>query len=198
MPYSLYDTHSNYIIGFHGCDQSVADKLIGNSNPSFLPSNNEYDWLGNGMYFWENDFKRAEKYVEEAKNRKPENYKNPTVIGAVIDLGYCLNLTEDTHKQILKDSYEILLVAGGEIPVNKEISGEKMLRYLDKAVVEIACKMSEHNGRKYDTVRALFREGGELYPGAGFHDKTHVQIAVRNPNMIKGYFIPIKAHKFSS
>lgn len=198
MPYSLYDTHSNYIIGFHGCDQSVADELIGNSNPSFLPSNNEYDWLGNGMYFWENDFKRAEKYVEEAKTRKPENYKNPTVIGAVIDLGYCLNLTEDTHKQILKDSYEILLVAGGEIPVNKEISGEKMLRYLDKAVVEIACKMSEHNGRKYDTVRALFREGGELYPGAGFHDKTHVQIAVRNPNMIKGYFIPIKAHKFSS
>lgn len=195
MPYSLYNAHSNYIIGFHGCDQSVADKLINNPNPSFFPSNNEYDWLGNGMYFWENDFKRAEKYVEEAKERKPENYKNPTVIGAVIDLGYCLNLTEDTHKQILKDSYAILLTAGGEIPVNKLIDGEKMLRYLDKAVVEIACKMSEHNGRKYDTVRALFREGGELYPGAGFHDKTHVQIAVRNPNMIKGYFIPIQAHK---
>ena len=31
-----------------------------------------------------------------------------------------------------------------------------------------------------------------LYDGAGFLDKTHIQICIRNPNCIKGYFIPRK------
>jgi hypothetical protein len=27
-----------------------------------------------------------------------------------------------------------------------------------------------------------------VYPGAGFRNRTHVQIAIRNPEMILGYF----------
>jgi hypothetical protein len=42
----------------------------------------------------------------------------------------------------------------------------------------------------FDTVRGMFREGGEVYPGAGFHEKTHVQIAVRDQRCIIGYFRP--------
>ena len=42
--------------------------------------------------------------------------------------------------------------------------------------------------REFDTVRALFPEGGPLYPTAGFLTKTHVQIAVRNLNQIRGVF----------
>lgn len=34
----------------------------------------------------------------------------------------------------------------------------------------------------------MFTEGKPLYPGAGFHEKSHIQICVRNPNCIKGYF----------
>ncbi|OQX80647.1 MAG: hypothetical protein B6D64_02915 [Bacteroidetes bacterium 4484_276] len=33
-------------------------------------------------------------------------------------------------------------------------------------------------------------EKGELYPNAGFKEKNHIQIAIRNPNCIKGYFFP--------
>jgi hypothetical protein len=40
----------------------------------------------------------------------------------------------------------------------------------------------------------MFVEGEELYDGAGFHEKTHVQIAIRNPKMIKGYFRIISQH----
>ncbi len=34
-----------------------------------------------------------------------------------------------------------------------------------------------------------------LTTGAGFHDKTHVQIAIREANMIKGYFRPIQKRR---
>ena len=39
---------------------------------------------------------------------------------------------------------------------------------------------------------AVFTEGKDLYAGAGFKEKNHVQICVRNPNCIKGYFRVLK------
>lgn len=42
----------------------------------------------------------------------------------------------------------------------------------------------------FDSARGLFSEGDYIYPDAGIKEKTHVQISVRNPNCIKGYFKP--------
>jgi hypothetical protein len=42
----------------------------------------------------------------------------------------------------------------------------------------------------FDSVRGVFWEGNEPYPNAGFREKNHIQISVRNPNCIKGFFIP--------
>lgn len=38
------------------------------------------------------------------------------------------------------------------------------------------------------TVRGVLVEGGPAYPGSGFAEKTHIQIAVRDPACIKGIF----------
>jgi hypothetical protein len=43
---------------------------------------------------------------------------------------------------------------------------------------------------QYQTVRSPFMEGEPLYEGAGFLEKTHIQVAVRDVAMIKGYFRP--------
>lgn len=43
----------------------------------------------------------------------------------------------------------------------------------------------------YDTVRGLFWEGDEIYPGAGIREANHIQICVRNTDCILGYFRPI-------
>ena len=43
---------------------------------------------------------------------------------------------------------------------------------------------------EFDSVRGVFVEGNPLYEGAGFHHKNHIQICIRNPNCIKGYFLP--------
>ena len=47
---------------------------------------------------------------------------------------------------------------------------------------------SSRHGRTPDTVRGFITEGAALYPGAGFHEKTHIKICVCNPAQIKGVF----------
>jgi len=39
-----------------------------------------------------------------------------------------------------------------------------------------------------DTVKGVFTEGKPIYPGAGFDEKTHIQIVVRSQRCIKGVF----------
>ena len=48
MKESLYSRRSNLIIGFHGCDQTVVDKVLAGEE-KLLASTNDYDWLGNEM-----------------------------------------------------------------------------------------------------------------------------------------------------
>ena len=40
-----------FVLGYHGCDQSIADRLL--AGGAFRKSRNDYDWLGHGIYFWE-------------------------------------------------------------------------------------------------------------------------------------------------
>ena len=47
----------------------------------------------------------------------------------------------------------------------------------------------------YETVRALFVEGTELYEGAGFYDRTHIQICVTDQTKILGVFRLPKWHQ---
>ena len=85
--------------------------------------------------------------------------------------------------------------SGEALPKNKDpkvhprTSGDLSLRFLDRAVItHLQTSMKVAGIKDYDTLRALFPEGKELYPGAGFLKETHVQVAVRNVNNIRGIF----------
>jgi hypothetical protein len=79
------------VLAYHGCALETAQKLLGGS--SFVPSKKDYDWLGAGIYFWENDVLRAYQWAIEARR----GFKHPSVVGAVIELGSCLDLTIGDH-----------------------------------------------------------------------------------------------------
>ncbi len=180
----MYTTRPGLILGFHGCDQSIAHKVL-NGFDSLRSSENEYDWLGHGVYFWENSDSRASK----------SSIKEPAVIGAVSSLGYCLDLLDYNNLQLLKSSFETFRATHqlSDFPVNKKKGKlkELKLRNLDCAVIEFLHNtMSAKGGPCFDSVRGVFFEGNELYPGAGFNEKDHIQICIRNPNCIKGYFLP--------
>jgi hypothetical protein len=61
---------------------------------------------------------------------------------------------------------------------------------LDCAVIRHAHQLAKDEGEHFDSVRAAFWEGEPLYDGAGFKKQNHIQIAVLNPNGIKGVFLP--------
>jgi hypothetical protein len=192
----MYSTRSNLLLGFHGCEESEQLRLI--SDPSYIRSSNEsFDWLGYGMYFWENSPERAWLWAEEKKKRR--TLKNPAIVGAVIELGRCLDLLDSTSIALLKNSYSLFVVESEKlnnpIPINQDhpsgTGRDKVLRYLDCAVVEYTHSFLKlKNQPAFDSVRAAFIEGDKIYPGAGFHEKTHIQICILNPNCIKGFFKP--------
>ena len=82
------------------------------------------------------------------------------------------------------------------MPKNVNVSGSKdrLLRRLDCAVIENLHTLNTEN--PFDSVRGVFVEGDPLYEGAGFNEKNHIQICVRNPNCIKAFFIPRETVKW--
>lgn len=196
MKRGLYANRPNLTIGFHGCDQSVVDKVIAGKE-NLLASTNDYDWLGSGIYFWENNEERAMEWAVELSKRPGSSVKQPAVIGAIIDLGYCFDLTDTAYLKELKKSYDFALefsrISGIPMPVNKTLgnSTDLLLRKLDCYVIQTTHRINrEANKRAYDSVRGVFWEGKPLYPNAGFAEKNHIQICICNPNCIKGYFLP--------
>ncbi|MDR3305344.1 MAG: hypothetical protein LBS85_04845 [Clostridiales Family XIII bacterium] len=187
----MYADYPDLIFGFHGCDKETYRKVTKKSRP-LLPSNNAYDWLGSGIYFWENSYARA---LDWAGNR----YENDAaVIGAVLDLGHCLNLTDYENAAIVRNGY-ISLKAEVQsnhlsMPQNKNIkdNDDWLIRDLDCAVINQVHILNDVLGKEpFDSVRGIFTEGKPIYPGAGFRGKTHVQLCIRSAKCIKGYFAPL-------
>lgn len=187
----MYSKLPNLVIGFHGCNKETFNKVICKGE-HLIASSNSYDWLGNGIYFWEQNYERA---YEWAKNR----YKSDAaVVGAVIDLGYCLNLTDFSSNEKLKLGYRALEfrcnLLNKNLPKNRPSTKTKdvLLRDLDCAVIQqIHYYNKEENLPSFDSVRGIFTEGEPVYPGAEILEKTHVQLCICNPNCIKGYFNPL-------
>lgn len=163
-------------------------------------SNNPWDWLGEGIYFWEQSPKRALEYAIEAANKTQfhaGNIKTPFVIGAIIELGNCLNLLEPESMQVLKLAHEglkkIYTQANLALPKN-----EKNNRKLDCAVFRHLHKSNAGKPQlDYDTIRCAFGEGDKIYEGANFTSRLHLQICVFNPEVITGYFLPRPLEKWN-
>ncbi len=194
---------TSFVLGYHGCEIDIAKNVV-NRELSLSPSDTSYDWVGPGIYFWESDPLRA---WEWAKQRSADgDYQNPAVVGAIIDLRNCLDLLNRTDQEMVKSAYSSFVQfcekSGKSLPKNTNMKkgGDKdrRARALDCDVIKHLHKMLEfqmddevdQTTSYFDTVRGMFTEGDELYPGAAFYHQSHVQIAVRNPDCIKGVFFP--------
>jgi hypothetical protein len=76
---------------------------------AFKPSENAYDWLGPSTYFWEANPTRGLEFAREAKGRPGCKISTPYVIGAVIDLGRCLDLSTASGIRMARRAYESLV-----------------------------------------------------------------------------------------
>lgn len=107
----MYSTKTGLILGFHGCDQTVADKIIAGKD-SLKESKNEYDWLGHGIYFWENNPSRAldyAKFLKRNPGRSKSKIKKPSVLGAVIQTWLYVRPTRPRQFGTSKSCVSILI-----------------------------------------------------------------------------------------
>lgn len=101
----MYKNKPSFVYGFHAIDEHAAARIL-NQQDDFVQSDNDYDWLGNGTFFWENNLPRAVQYGVDDSSRSTSKIKTPAVLGAVIDLGNCLDLLDQEYLDFLKFSYE--------------------------------------------------------------------------------------------
>lgn len=193
---------TSFVLGYHGCDAAIARKAV-LEGVSILQSDRDYDWLGPGAYFWESDPVRALEWARWKAGIGA--YREPSVIGAVIDLRNCLDLVSREDLEIFRSAYssfsKLQEAAGLPMPENrspgKSENEDRVLRYLDCAVFRHLHETMERlvasdpSIEPFDTVRGMFVEGDRIFPGSGIYRKSHVQIAVRNSACVKGLFFPL-------
>jgi hypothetical protein len=189
----LHTLSTAFVLAYHGCDRSVANRLV--DGEPFRFSDNDYDWLGSGVYFGESNPRRALRWAEEMKSRGlpvSAPVGDPSVVGAVVDMGFCLDLLTESGIAAAKDAYYALQWAAdkGGITLPENEGGEDLLlRRLDCAVINTLHEIRKDQGKPaFDSVRGVFLEGKPIYRASGFREKTHIQICVRNLSMIKAAF----------
>jgi hypothetical protein len=184
------------VVGYHGTLLSSANAL---AMRKFDPGRESRRprWLGNGLYFFEDNAQLAAFY---AFQRQTKHQAPGAVLKARIRLGSCLDLSQDFGQRIARQAYTVLrkecVMDGAASPRQKPLeihkgqvragySGEWKdygVNALDHAVVERAVMVAEElHGLRFDTVRGLFLDGGELYDTSWFFDLAHIAIAVRSP-----------------
>jgi hypothetical protein len=184
--------------------RTSANKLWPGNSISFKAIAITTGW-GPGVYFWEGDPVRAREWAEAKARRTPGMV--PCVIGAAIDFGHCLDLTSREDIELLRDAHDGLVASlqkeGKPIPQNLNVPGDlsqdellrnldcAVIRYLHDSIEQELSSVGTHDAlERFDSVRGLFREGDPVYPGSGFYERTHTQIAVRSLECIKGVFLP--------
>jgi hypothetical protein len=166
------------VIGYHGCSRPAARQIL--ANQRFLPSTKEYDWLGEGCYFWEYGPFRAQEW---AQMRCKAGEAEPVIIGATIYLGQCLNLLDTEHVPDIEAIYQKFAISIGatEMPRNTD----RGAHYLDQRIIEAYCRAVEQATQfPFQTVRGSFPEGGPIYTGSKILRRAHTQIAVRDQTCI--------------
>jgi len=113
---SFGQTHQAY----HGTDKKFAEMIISNG---FSIKENEKNWFGNGIYFFEWSFSEAQNWAKNIKKFNP-----PVVIKCIIKYGKSLRLTEESHCKIVRE-FKLVMENTLRIPI-KEPAAIDALAYL--------------------------------------------------------------------
>lgn len=87
------------VIGYHGTRLDFAQNIMGED---FRPSANSWEWLGHGVYFWQDAPERAFAWAKEWHSRN--GYDGPiAVVAARIQLFDFVDLLDQTGMRVVKN-----------------------------------------------------------------------------------------------
>ena len=75
--WNLYQSQPSFVLGFHGAETQTVEALIAEPTKHLKQSAGRYEWLGHGIYFWENDPLRAYEWATagnaKSKIKEPDS-----------------------------------------------------------------------------------------------------------------------------
>jgi len=132
-----YEYQPSFVLGFHGCEKTVGEKLIRGTFRHLDHSRSDYDWLGHGIYFWEGNPERAMRWAQA--RQKEGRIRNPFVLGAIIDLRRCLDLFDSAALSLVAEAHQSLSrtihAANAVMPQNTGSTSDRKARKLDCATI---------------------------------------------------------------
>jgi hypothetical protein len=163
-------------IGFHGTSKSNYEGI---KRQGFLLSDNSYDWLGVGFYFFQDAPNRAKEWAKR--------HEDPIIIGAEISLDHCMDLLDNVWYELLHRAF--IAYEGAcrkkNIPMAIQTPGNHRR---DKIVIDMAVRALAERGFLVKTVRSVFKEGPECFQNSALTTQNHVQIAVRDISTIVDFW----------
>jgi hypothetical protein len=164
--------------GYHGTTRARADAIL--SGGQFRISQNPWEWLGDGVYFWQDAPHRARAWGQQWGCRDGEEV---AVLRAQLRLQACLDLLDTEWADLIWD-----YAARFETELSKQdIQLKNYLRgrhELDAAFFNYLVDAMREQGILIQTVRAAIAEGEVLFEGSPIRRESHVQIAVRDTTLI--------------
>jgi hypothetical protein len=163
------------IRGYHGTSATQAAVIL---RDGFLASDNDYDCLGNGVYFFEDGLAQARAWARRA------HPSEPAVVQADVRLEDCMDLKDSLGwGPLLAQAHDEVLRLSREhgLPLPRQTSATHRL---DRVVIELMVAMLEREGIRIRAARGVFAEGAPAFPGSFLSEGSHVQVAVRDTDLI--------------
>jgi hypothetical protein len=167
------------VYGYHGTSVDAATAIL---RDGFRMSRNEYDWLGDGVYFFQDAPERAWEWATT------HHGSVSAVICALIRLEDGMDLLDVGWNQALAGAYSAFTAQLKR--VNQPLPIQKPgVHRLDRSVINYAVGNMAEDGIKIRVVRAAFSEGAPVFPGSAIFNRSHVQIAVRDTALIENSWL---------
>lgn len=164
------------VTGYHGSTRKVAQQIV---DDDFVASLNDWDWLGHGVYFWQDAPERAYRWAE--RRILDLGLQEPAaVVAARIHLNGFVDMLDQRGMTLLQDlarSYQ------RQHP-SSSLANKSGANRLDCAVFNFATSMLSWLGVGVAGYRAACVEGNALTPGSPIFDLSHVQLVVVNREAI--------------
>lgn len=155
-------------IGYHGTKRKSANMII--QSGKIIPSTKVNEWLGCGVYFFEDDCMQAYNFAKKARK-----YDDVVVIRSEIEAEKVFDLVQTKYMNIFRAVYD---------KINERINdgdfGNLKVGYNNGIIIEYICRYA-----KFDVVRHAFQ-----VPATNKLRNTNImpiqiQLCVRNEKCIK-------------
>jgi hypothetical protein len=166
------------VFGYHGTSREKANTIL---SEGFRISDNDNDWLGEGVYFFQDAPYRAMQWASQ------QHPQDPAVIRAVIQLDNCIDLLDIKWIPPLKIVYNSFREGYQrfDLPLPQQNPTLSKAHRLDCAFFNYTTELLRRQGQDMETIRAVFVEGESIFPSSAIFDLAHIQITVKNTALIQ-------------